>query len=546
MTIDETGRVAVIGTGPVGLATALALADRGMPVLLIESGTEAASAESQALSDATMLDERHHAQMALAVRRGFGGTSKLWGGRCLPFDAVDFMERPWLGDTDWPIGEAEIAPWYEAACRFLDCGPATFEEAWPGPVPTEGLRLDRIERWCAQPDMARVHGDRVRRHPMIRTVLGATVLDIDIDPVGSMVGGLEVARDGTRERVMARAVVVACGGLETARLLLASRRNHPGLFGGEDGALGRYYMGHLFGTIADITLRRPGDDARFVFRRDASGRYVRRRLTLDAETQCRERLGNLALSPELPELHDPSHGSAILSLAYLALAMPVLGPRLMAEAIRRRKLGAGPVRVAPHLRNLVAGAPSALVFALGFLKRRYLDDVRLPGFFVLNRARRYACHFHAEQRPDRDSRVTLGEARDALGQPRLVIDQRFARADAESIVHAHDVLAGHLAAAGLADITHRYPPEARANAVLDQASDGFHQIGTARMGREPRLSVVDRDCRVHGVKNLYLAGSAVFPSSGQANPTLLAVALAFRLASHLAGAVDAMPEARAG
>ena len=64
-------------------------------------------------------------------------------------------------------------------------------------------------------------------------------------------------------------------------------------------------------------------------------------------------------------------------------------------------------------------------------------------------------------------------------------------------------------------------------------TDASHHMGTTRMSASPRTGVVDRDCRVHGVRNLYVAGSAVFPSAGHANPTLTIAALALRLADYL-------------
>ncbi|MCC6919898.1 MAG: GMC family oxidoreductase [Alphaproteobacteria bacterium] len=516
--------VAVVGAGPCGLMAALGLADAGMEVALLESGEAA-----QGSSDAEIADPARHAPMRLAVKRGLGGTSRLWGGRAVAFDAADFAR--------WPFGADEVAPWYPAACDFLDCGPAVFTEAWPEALPgLDGLALDRLERWCAHPDMWRRHGARVTAHPRIRVCNDATVLKVIVD--GGAVSGLELAGGRT---VRARAYVLAAGGVETARLMLASRTERPALFGGPEGPLGRFYMGHLFGSIADIRFLRAGDDARFDFHKDASGRYVRRRFMLDDDTQARLGVMNMAAWPELPELYDPAHRSGILSLAYLALRMPVLGPRLMAEAIRQRKIGDGPARIGAHLWNILRGAPEAALFASRFMAARYAAKVRMPGFFVRNAARRYAFHFHAEQAPDAASTVTLSTARDALGMPRAKIDLRFGAGDAESILKTHDAMAARLKAAALAEIEHRLPEAERAAAILAQASDGFHQAGTARMADDPRAGVVDRDARVHGVANLFLAGSAILPSSGQANPTLLAVALAGRLAAHLKQALPALP-----
>ncbi len=532
---------AIVGAGPVGLAAALALADAGQRVLLIESGGARFDAAAQTLGDAEIVDPSRHAPMALATRRAFGGTSALWGGRAVPFDPQDFEPRPAAPGASWPIGADAALAHLGEACALLDCGPPAFGRAWPGAQGTlDGLDLTRLERWCAQPDLRKARG-RAARHERITVLLDTTVVAVEIGE--GRAASLRALRDGAELRLSPRSIVLACGGLETARLLLASREDRPQLFGGPDGALGRFYMGHLFGSIADLVFLREGADAEFLFAKDGSGRYARRRLALDAATQARLGLLNMAAWPEPPPIHDSRHGDAILSLAFLALAAPLLGPRLAPEAIRLRKIGPAPRRVAPHLWNALRGAPRAAAFAARFLAARYGSDVRLPGFFILNRARRYELHHHAEHLPRADSRATLSDARDALGRRRLRVDLRFGVEDARSVVGTIEAMAERLSAAGLARVEWRVPPEARIDAVLAQASDGFHQIGTARMSRDPRQGVVDADARVHGVANLFLAGSAIFPSSGQANPTLTAVALALRLAAHLKAEQLRLPEA---
>jgi choline dehydrogenase-like flavoprotein len=525
--LQQRAHVIVVGAGPVGLKNALELADSGLDVILIESGGAGREPAAQALSRADVENAAVHASMDLAVQRGLGGTSALWGGRAVPFDPIDFETRAYAPGAAWPIRAEDVSPWYETACAFLDCGPAAFEAPLTSVPEMDGLTASRLERWCARNDMGAVHGARVSTHPRIRLALGATVLKVVTD--AGAVSGLDVEMTGARVRVQAKAYVIAAGGVETARLLLASRDETSPQLGGP--ALGHFYMGHAFGSIADIQFLRAGDDGGFTFFKDASGRYVRRRFTLTAEVQRELGLTNLAAWPDLPELYDHSHRSAILSLAYLALATPGLGPRLMSEAIRQRKLGPGGP-VGAHLWNVIKGAPGAAWFATKFLAARY-SKVRLPGFFVLNGARRYAFHYHAEHLPQHESRVGLSTTRDALGMPRAAINLRFGMADAESIVKSHDAMGARMEAAGYARLIHAHAPEARTDAVLAHASDGFHQIGTARMGDDPTFSVTDRNARLHDMRNLYIAGCAVLPSSGQANPTLLAVALAARLAAHL-------------
>jgi choline dehydrogenase-like flavoprotein len=535
--------VVIVGAGPAGIVLALELRRRGVAAVMLAGGGDGFDPAFQALADAEIADPRRHAPMALAVRRGLGGTSLLWGGRCVAYDDIDFAARPHVPESAWPVGHAEIAPWYVPAAAYLDAGEPTFAAPLPHLKPTAECRFDRLERWSGRRNLRRAHAAALERDPGLCVCLGPVATGLRIDPASGHVAGIELDMpDGRHAVLSARAVALACGGLETTRLLLVAQAAQPRLFGGPDGALGRYYMGHIEGRIADIVFERAGADREFDFFVDGGGRYVRRRITIAAEAQRRHRLLNLCAWPDNPPLGDPGHGDALLSLAYLSLAMPGLGRALAPEAIRRKHLDGGAEAVGAHLGNILAGAPRAAREAARWLYRHYLARPRLPGFFILNRAHRYSLFFHAEHAPNRDSTVRLAPSRDALGMPRLRIDLRFAEIDARSVVAAHRVIEGGLREAGLGRLDYAVAEPEREAAVLNQATDGYHQIGTARMSADPAAGVVDRDCRVHGTANLFVASSAIFPSSSQANPTLLLAAFSARLAAHLAQRWRELPE----
>jgi choline dehydrogenase-like flavoprotein len=526
--------VVVVGAGPAGLVHALELRRHGLDVLVLAGGMDGFSAQFQELAEAEIVDPSHHASMRHAVRRALGGTSLLWGGRCVPFDAIDFALRPHVPFGVWPISAQEVAPWYDRAMPYLDVGEKRFSEPLsPPPAAGEG-RFDRLERWSEGRNMRRLHAAALARDEGLQICLGAVAVGFDIDPTNGRVAALVVVeRSGQRRRLPGRAFVLACGGLETTRLLLAARLHQPSLFGGPAGALGRCYMGHIEGRIADIVFTSAVPDAAFGFFIDRSGRYVRRRITISDEAQQRHGLLNLAAWPDNPALSQAEHRSAILSLACLSLAAPGIGRLLAAEAIRRKHLPQGAREVGEHVGNVLRGLPEATREAAKFLYRRFVAKPRLPGFFLINKARRYAFLYHAEQAPNPESSVTLSTRCDALGMPRLKIDLRYSEIDAGSVVSSHQVIDRELRRTGLGRLEYSFAEGERAAQVLAQATDGYHQIGTTRMSAVPAAGVVDRDCRVHGTPNLFIASSSVFPTSGQANPTLLVTALAARLAAHL-------------
>ncbi len=144
--------------------------------------------------------------------------------------------------------------------------------------------------------------------------------------------------------------------------------------------------------------------------------------------------------------------------------------------------------------------------------------------------RLYSLFVRAEQAPNPNSRVQLGTDRDALGSRKIVLDWRVGELDRRTVRVALEAIGHAVGAAGLGRLYSRPVAEPE---FWPTVFGGHHHLGTTRMHRDPRSGVVDRDCRVHGLANLYVAGSSVFPTGGFANPTLTIVAMTLRLADHL-------------
>jgi hypothetical protein len=524
--------VCVVGSGPVGIALALELVRLGRSVLVLESGGHGAEREAQSLSDAHIVDPKRHDAMSIAVARRLGGTSNLWGGRCLPLDPIDFEPRAIIGGALWPIGYGDIAQYLAAATSYACAGAPVFavEDEHP---PGGDFSISSLERWSARPRLQVAHRGALEAQGRIDLRLHATVAALEWNGQ-RIVAVRAVGRDGKSLRIPVRDLVLATGGLESTRLLLAEQRQAPSLFGGPDGPLGRYYMGHVIGEIADIVFASEAADRLFEFRIDGHGAYIRRRFVPTPEAQRRHGLMNIALWSVVPRISDARHGDGFLSAIALALSIGPLGRRIIAEAIRKRHIPDGMARL-PHLANIMRDLPQTLLEVPRLVWGRYLASVPVPGFYKRNAARRYGLAYHSEQAPSPQSRVRLASDADPTGLPRLEIDLRFSDEDADSVVRSHDLLAAWLETTKLGRLDYRESPDQRRASVLAQASHGTHQIGTARMAKTQGEGVVDRDLRVFDADNLFVASSAVLPTSGQANPTLTVMALAMRLAGKLAG-----------
>lgn len=531
-TDERVWDVCVVGAGPVGIAAALECERCGLAVLVLEAGREELHPSEPHIA-AQISDPRRHAPVNLATGSAFGGTTWLWGGRCVPFDELDYSKRAHVPDSGWPLGHADVERFYPKAAEYLGCGSAVFRSPTGSWSDLRDIGVGHVERWSSQPKRGLIYLDRFRTSNAVTLSLGSPVVELILGEAGHHVEGVAVAASNGRRIVRARHFILAAGGLGVTRLLLLTQRRWPRHFGGPDGALGRYYMGHLTGQISYIKFNNEADIDYFDYHRDETGHFVQRRLMIGEAMQRAERLLNIAFWPENPFLWDPAHMNGVLSLLYMALAIPPLGRRLVSEPIRLAHVGPGPMRMSEHLRNVLIRPHRTAFDAIGVLWERIVAAAGKPSFIYKSRGGMYALRYHAEQEPDRQNRISLGDKRDERGVPCLQIDYRFSESDACSVVRAHEVVDRALRRRGKGQIVFRGPAEKRAELVLDQATDGYHQIGTTRMGSDRRKSVVNPDCRVHDVENLFVASSSVFPTSGQANPTLLATALAIRIADHI-------------
>jgi hypothetical protein len=515
-----SAQTVIVGAGPAGMSLALELARNGQDVALISSGSFAPDSTSAELSRAEALPD-HHVDPAMLEARRLGGLSWSWGGRCLPLDPIDYLPRPDLDLPNWPIDREDLMQHAEPAAAFLGIGAARFdtEDTLPG------VDLS-LERWAARPVLLETHRAALEAEHGPRVYCDLTCCGAEIDETGRVLA-LETRTPDNREiRVEAANFVLAAGGLETARLLLwffdQNGRTAPQW-------TGRGYMGHL---KAQITTIKSGPDLlKRLDYRMADGCFVRNRLALPAAVTRDRGLPNAQFWLDNPIISDPSHGVPGLSLAYLALSAPILGDRLLPRAMRSYFLGPAPPRRMPHVQNVLRNPWAAARFSFDTWRDRRKVPMR-PGHIMADRAgfHRVACT--AEERPRLQNGVVLGRMRDRYGLPRTVVRRDLHDDDISGLIAAHRLLVQTVNTAGF-EARLEGSDAAIGEHIVRSSGDGYHQIGTARMGQTADDSVTDTDCRVHGIQNLFVSGSAVFPRSGQANPTFSIVCVSLRLAQIL-------------
>jgi choline dehydrogenase-like flavoprotein len=509
----------ILGAGPAGITTALELSRSGLSVALVESGGFEFDPDVQALCDGKVTG--HDAVDLTAIRlRMFGGTSNHWGGHCVPLDPVDFARAPLSGMSGWPFGYDHLVPFYERAHKLCGLGPFDYSLGRVHRVGEEDFLLTDHPRLRTQAvigsgplNFVETFRDEIVASPRIDLRLHWNAVHFIFDESGQVTGVALRGLDGAEELISGRAVVIACGAVETARLLMVSNMRGGHRFGDAGGFLGRCYMDHLAGGAAFLALAVPvGAKAYWQNVVDREGREVKYVWRLSDEVLEAERLAN-AHFRLVPFSDDPAErkfaGEAQSSIDSL-------------KAIAKWALGRDQenLKLSDAYCTFITNADS-------FVTQRWRTHVTGTG------VRRLVLLYEAEQLPTRENFVALTKDKDAIGLPKVRLNWSPGLAERESIVRSAIEIGRICGEMSLG----RIELEDHFGARYWDASTTWHQLGTARMAASSKDGVVDPNCRVHGARNLYVASGAVMPSVGRANPTLTIMALAIRLADHLKGVV---------
>jgi choline dehydrogenase-like flavoprotein len=533
-TSGPTADVCVVGAGPAGLSLARALTGDGARVVLLEEGDETPRfrADVRLTGDDPYTTADHVGQTRAAF---LGGTSGIWsyrmtdddpeagprGCRYAPLDPIDFEARSEIPYSGWPFTRADLDPWYEQAQDA--CGLGRYDYAPTGWSTPDARPLDLdpdvVETQMFQFGSA-VHWSRdvvgrLRASGDVEIVTGAAVTELVTDGAGTVTAVAYRRPDGSAGEVRARRVVLAAGGIENSRLLLMGAAGARGELGNAGDAVGRYWMEHP--QIRGGLLVTP------------PGAGLARRLALyDADWRDGTKvMGKLSITPQTVR----KEGLISTSALFIPREDVHLAPAVQAFGALRSPSG----RTAPpstRVRLAVTagrGAGDLLAARRIFATQTGVDHNGWSRHADAGRYRVFELLHQSEQTPDPDNRITLGTERDRLGRPVPQLTWRLSEDDAIRVAQARDTYVRVLEEAGTGTVIQRDWDRGRPRMV----GGNHHHMGGTRIGADPRTGVVDADLKVHGVRNLYVAGSSVFPTGGSVNPTLTVVALSLRLAAHL-------------
>ncbi len=519
--------VCIVGSGAAGLTLARRLASLGIDVCVLESGGPDYEKPLQNLGTGESIGFPYYLLEQSRLRL-FGGTTAVWGGRVAQLDPIDFEARPWIEYSGWPFGKQTLAPYYAEALRALDLEVTEGDETlWdrlklrnPGFDPTE-LRTaffqfdEQFERFTVRRCADLVASTKVR------ILLRATALDIRANAEGSAIEAIQIGNlQGGRGLVRARTFVLAAGGLETPRLLLASTGADPRGLGNREDLVGRFFMEHPHARAGRVLPKK-----------------LWRLLHLLPRSHRKDghRYAAVLRGSELLQQRE-----SILNSSFTLSVRPHPGRRMPPGKWLFKTLKwkvphdhRGRSVWWTHRRMKLARAEW-----MGVQRRWLRATTNRRGLYVVTRA---------EQAPNPDSRVTLSEKRDALGMRQIALAWRFLEVDKRTLEVTMAALDRELRRLSLgavepsAWLADKDVPWEIDPLISNHPVGGYHHMGTTRMAASPKRGVVDADCRVHGLGNLYIAGSSVFPTSGWGNPTLTILALALRLGDHLGRKLSSPP-----
>ena len=500
--------ICIIGAGAAGIALAREFASSQFQVAVIESGGLGFDANTQQLYEAQIV-AKHFPDAATTRVRFFGGSTNHWGGYCLPFDEIDFEARDDFPHHGWPFPRSHLEPWYTRAQEVCQLGPYEYNPTrWDAPgVPVPAPFAGTIfQRKIIQENPLRfgaAYVTELRAAPRVVVYLHANAFHLDGGDTGAEVREMTIKTlSGSEFSMRARVYVLATGGMENARILMASGRSDGGGLGNINDVVGRYFMTHLVYVAGSIVPTDPYINLDF----EADNPWVPGKYRVD---RC------IGLSDAaMRGLHLPNiRMDTLFKFTDVADAL---------DALKRIIHGEGPGgSTLEDLTTVLKNFEGVAEFGV----RKVLYGEGAP-------IKELQLNCSSEQQPNPQSRVQLGSIRDRLGMRELVVDWQVLEADRLNAARTIRLLGTEVGRTGFGRLRSTFGEN-------DEWPESFygdaHHMGTTRMHEDPMLGVVDVNCRVHGMSNLYVAGSSVFPTGSANNPTLTIVALALRLADHLKG-----------
>jgi choline dehydrogenase-like flavoprotein len=515
--------IAIIGGGAAGISMALNFVNGPLKVVVLESGGLTYESKTQSLYRGQIVGLRYEPLDLCRVRMFGGSTDKRgWAGWCKVFSELDFEHRDWVPHSGWPISKRDLEPYYKEALKTValptnleelahteargpDCIPLSDSDCVNDPVPLS-----------TAPHLSDAWLEMLKGSQYVRVILHANVTRIDTDETGRVATGVQFATlDRRMFSIAPRFTVIAAGGIESARLLLCSDQTAKSGLGNASGWVARCFMDHpryAWGQITSIK------DPSVLLRYNPTHGVGQRRLGVPPPGSSPLFGFGIALS-EAAQRREQVLASRTWIVPVSAQGERA-GGRELREVVLWATRGRIPSDIVLRGRKILGDIPNAVAAAIAHLQS------------VAGKTTRWQFLTIVEPEPNPNSRVMLGDDRDQFGLRRVILDWQLTPLVERSLRVAQKLIVNDLQSLGVECFVEG-PGGPEANQKFEEPRWVWHHMGTTRMSADPREGVVDGNCKVHGMDNLYVAGSSVFPTCSTDMPTLTLIALAHRLADHL-------------
>ena len=493
------GDICIVGAGAAGISLALEWMNTPYKVILLEGGGFDYDEKVQELYSGKTTGQ-HYYPLESSRLHYFGGTTGHWAGFCSTFDHIDFIKRDWVPGSGWPISRKELDPFYERAHKNLDLGPYNYSvDYWQkkDPLLKSLLADDQIvwnKIWQFSPPtrFGKKYKHSIVQSKNIHLYTYANVTEITAIENTSQIKEVIVKNyAGKQHTVRAKIFVLACCAIQNARLLLASDKQASKGLGNDNDLVGRNFMEHLEINSGELWLEKPNALKLYGF--DFGVTKARAELAITEKSQTENKILNGTLS---------------------------LAPLSLANSMK------------PMIDIWTSSDPRKNMDTLmSSFQKAGMEAAKNPSAIT---GKSYQLFTRVEQAPNPSSRVTLDTEKDSLGVPRATLHWELTPLEKRSIRKINELLGQAVGREGIGRVRMlEYLHDEKDHSWPAFTGGGWHHMGTTRMSDDPKTGVVDANCKMHGIGNLFIAGSSCFTTAGAPNPTLNLTALTLRLSDHL-------------
>lgn len=507
--------ICIIGSGAAGISMAKSFLNTNIRVAVIEAGGFEYDSESQEVYKGRNIG-LPYPPLDVTRLRYFGGSTNHWEGNVYPFKVTDFDKHDWLPNSGWPIRKGDLDPYYQEAFDICMFGTGAYQwskDYWQNELdissslPDEKIfKLSFYQRMRRMVPSFQSFGtyikDELQKSENISVYVNLNVIELNTNDDGDRIASVSLlSKSGKSLTLRARDYVLATGGIENARLLLVSNSTIKDGIGNQNGLVGRYFCEHPVVYAGKLlTSGKHSIEKIFDVHDTASGPWCLAQLSPSFEYQKNNRLVSSFV-------------------------------RLFASPLPASDSGLSARRILNGLNH--GELPENLLNEIGTVITD-IDTLLERQYYKLSRVKPeyYTISVRIEPAPNYDSRIFLINEKDKFGKQRVALDWKVGDAARRTMLNITNAFASEMGRMGIGRV--------RINPKLESEWEnhfhvGNHQMCTTRMASSARNGVVDKNCKVFSMANLYTAGSSVFSTGGSGTPTLTLVALALRLAEHLKG-----------